>query len=157
MNQLKWALMLMLITGCEADIEVHFCPQDNCQEQLIKELSQAQNSIYFMTYSFTDNKIAEKLIEKSKAVRVEGLMEKSRTTSKHNVYTQLKNSGIKVKTDKNRATMHNKVFIIDEETVITGSYNQTQNGNEHNNENMVVIRDKEVASQYLEEFDQLMI
>jgi phospholipase D len=49
--------------------------------------------------------------------------------------------------------MHHKVFIIDKEAVVTGSYNPTKSGNTRNDENMLIIHDKEIANQFLEEFD----
>ena len=51
--------------------------------------------------------------------------------------------------------MHNKIFIIDEEIVITGSYNPTRNGDENNNENLVIIYDKNIAKKYVDEFNKL--
>jgi len=51
--------------------------------------------------------------------------------------------------------MHHKVWIIDGKTVITGSFNPTKAGNEKNDENLVIIHDKEIAGQYLEEFKRI--
>ena len=48
--------------------------------------------------------------------------------------------------------MHHKVFIIDNETVVTGSMNPTGNGNSKNDENILIIHDSEIAKQYAEEF-----
>ncbi len=51
--------------------------------------------------------------------------------------------------------MHHKVLIIDEETVITGSFNPTKNGDEGNDENVLIIHDKEIAKKFLGEFNYL--
>ena len=51
--------------------------------------------------------------------------------------------------------MHHKVFIIDNETVITGSYNPTSGGDERNDENMLIIHDKSIADAFLREFGNL--
>jgi phosphatidylserine/phosphatidylglycerophosphate/cardiolipin synthase-like enzyme len=51
--------------------------------------------------------------------------------------------------------MHNKIFIIDRETVITGSYNPTANGNERNNENVVILHNRQIAKKYLEEYEKI--
>ena len=48
--------------------------------------------------------------------------------------------------------MHHKVFIIDNETVITGSYNPTKHANEKNDENILVIHGREIAGEYVQEF-----
>jgi phosphatidylserine/phosphatidylglycerophosphate/cardiolipin synthase-like enzyme len=52
-------------------------------------------------------------------------------------------------------TMHHKVFIIDNKTVITGSYNPTKNANERNDENILIIHDKKIAEKYLKEFERI--
>ena len=48
--------------------------------------------------------------------------------------------------------MHHKVFIIDRKVVTTGSMNPTSNGNEKNNENLIIIHDEAIAKDYLNEF-----
>jgi len=63
--------------------------------------------------------------------------------------------GIDVKLDGNKQTMHNKVFIIDNKIVITGSYNFTEKANEQNNENAIVVHNEEFASRYEDEFEEI--
>lgn len=147
---------LLILASCSNitnnEVEVYFCPADYCQGEILKELVKAHESIYFLTYSFTDQKIASLLVEKSESIIVEGVIERQRITSKYNVYNYLKAAGIDVVPDNNDALMHDKIFIIDEKTVVTGSYNPTQNGNENNNENVVIIHDKRIAKMYKQEF-----
>ena len=51
--------------------------------------------------------------------------------------------------------MHAKVIILDEETVIFGSYNFTRSAEENNDENVLIIRDAGVARLFLEEFERI--
>jgi len=60
----------------------------------------------------------------------------------------LHNQEIRVKIDTQHAIAHNKVMIIDGETVITGSFNFTKAAEENNAENLLVIRDKKLAERY---------
>ena len=46
------------------------------------------------------------------------------------------------------AIAHNKVMIIDGETVVTGSFNFTKAAEENNAENLLVIHDKKLAERY---------
>ncbi|PIZ50622.1 hypothetical protein COY27_06455 [Candidatus Woesearchaeota archaeon CG_4_10_14_0_2_um_filter_33_13] len=48
--------------------------------------------------------------------------------------------------------MHHKVFIIDNRTVITGSYNPTGGGDKSNDENILIVEDEEIAGRFVEEF-----
>lgn len=50
--------------------------------------------------------------------------------------------------------MHNKVLILDDRLVLTGSYNLSENA-EANDENLVVIESSEVAAAYTAYFDAL--
>jgi len=51
--------------------------------------------------------------------------------------------------------MHHKVFVVDDQVVILGSYNFTGNAEEENDENVLIIHDPEVARAFLEEFDRV--
>jgi phosphatidylserine/phosphatidylglycerophosphate/cardiolipin synthase-like enzyme len=151
----KMVFFLLLALSSCSSAEVYFCPKDNCQGQAVNALSGAKHSIYFMTYSFTDDKIADAIVKKSREIEVMGLMESQRVNSMDNKYFFLTENGVDVALDRNRAIMHNKVFVIDRKIVITGSYNPTKNGNENNNENMVIIRDRKIAEKYADEFFRL--
>ena len=61
----------------------------------------------------------------------------------------LANSGISVLIDGKHPIAHNKIMIIDGETVITGSFNFTKQAEEHNAENLLVIHDRGLAERYL--------
>ena len=50
--------------------------------------------------------------------------------------------------------VHFKVIVIDGETVITGSLNFSNNADENNDENVVVVKSKTIAGRYLEEFER---
>ena len=57
-------------------------------------------------------------------------------------------TGIPVRIDAKHAIAHNKVMIIDGETVITGSFNFTKAAEESNAENLLIIHDKKLAELY---------
>jgi len=141
----------------EKKIENYFCPEDNCKTHIINTLNNAKSSIYFMAFSFTDKDIANKLIEKhNQGIEVKGILEKKRINMKYNVYKQLKQGNINVIPDNNKYTLHHKTFIIDNSTVITGSMNPTKSGNTKNDENVVIIHDKEIAESFIKEFRRLL-
>lgn len=51
-------------------------------------------------------------------------------------------------TDSAHAIAHNKVMVIDGETVITGSFNFTKAAEGNNAENLLIINDRKLASLY---------
>jgi len=51
--------------------------------------------------------------------------------------------------------LHDKVIIIDNAIVATGSFNYSSNADESNEENLVIVDNPEIAALYLQEFDKL--
>ncbi|MFP4189961.1 MAG: phospholipase D-like domain-containing protein [Candidatus Woesearchaeota archaeon] len=135
-------------------IENHFCPEDRCEAQILRHIEQADDSIHFMTFSFTSKAIAEDIIEKMEEVRVKGIFENWGAGSEWSQYQTLNRLDTGNFIRKNiKGKMHHKVFIIDEKTIITGSYNPSKNANTNNDENIVIIHDKEISKEFLEEFN----
>ncbi|MBI2133165.1 hypothetical protein HYU11_00625 [Candidatus Woesearchaeota archaeon] len=135
----------------QARVENYFCPEDDCSGQVISNIQKANSSILFMAYSFTHRGIANSLmVANVQGKDIRGVIDSS---SDKAVYEDLKAQKIDVRVDSVKGLMHHKVFIIDNTTVITGSFNPTNSGDKRNDENILVIHDRDVASEYLEEFD----
>jgi phosphatidylserine/phosphatidylglycerophosphate/cardiolipin synthase-like enzyme len=132
------------------DVRLYFCAVDDCEKQVVELIGTAEESIYFMTFSFTSEEIANAIIQK-RNLKVKGIIEKQQN-SQYCQYDRLKEYNVNVKFDKNKYFMHHKVFIIDEEYIVTGSFNPTKGGNERNDENMLIIKDKAMAKRYIKEF-----
>jgi len=62
--------------------------------------------------------------------------------------------GIPTYIDAAHAIAHNKIMIIDRETVITGSFNFTKAAEEKNAENLLIIKNKELAKIYLDNWER---
>ncbi|HLC75245.1 MAG TPA: phospholipase D-like domain-containing protein, partial [Candidatus Nanoarchaeia archaeon] len=136
-------------------IQIYFCPEDECGDKVVKELRTAEKEIYFMTFSFTHVGITNAvLLKHNDSVLVKGVFE-TRQITQYEPYDLFLFQGIDVVKDANKNTMHHKVFIIDNSTVVTGSMNPTKNGDETNDENVVIIKDKEIAELYLKEFERV--
>ncbi|MBS1266548.1 MAG: Cardiolipin synthase [Candidatus Woesearchaeota archaeon] len=136
----------------QGDIKTYFCPEDSCSEKLRLEIKKANKSIYFMTFTFTDHRIASELLQKHySGVLIKGIYEKTRIT-RYSTYHILKHHNLSIKKDKNSAVMHHKVFIIDNRTLITGSYNPTMSADKRNDENMLIIENSVLINKFLDEF-----
>ncbi|MFH1289777.1 MAG: phospholipase D-like domain-containing protein [Nanoarchaeota archaeon] len=135
-------------------IQNFFCPDDACEEKVLRVLNTANSSIYFMTFSFTSDAIGDLLIEKRNNIEIRGIFEKSQN-SKWSEKKKMDVFNMETKVDSNPANLHHKVFIIDEKIVILGSYNPTNNGNTRNDENILIIHDKSIAAEFMEEFKSL--
>jgi phosphatidylserine/phosphatidylglycerophosphate/cardiolipin synthase-like enzyme len=140
----------------DTDINVYFSPEDNIERIVIERIKKAKQSIHFMAFSFTSNKLAEEMIRLNKnGIKVYGIIEKIGSNTKDSQFVKLKLEGIQVKLDKNKYRMHHKVIIIDESILITGSYNFSKSANEKNDENIVILNNKDIIKLYFEEFFKL--
>ena len=130
---------------------VCFTPGQDCTSLIIKSIVQAKQSIYVQAYSFTSAVIAQALVEaKRRGVDVEVILDKSQSkTNKYTSATFFINNSIPTWIDYRPAIAHNKVMIIDNKTVITGSFNFTKAAQFKNAENLIIINDTELAHTYL--------
>lgn len=113
-----------------------------------------RTSILVQAYSFTSAPIAKALLDAHRrGVRVEVILDKSQRSEKYSSADFLANQGVPTMIDANHAISHNKVMIIDGEVVITGSFNFTKAAQEKNAENMLIVRDKALATQYTQNWD----
>lgn len=138
----------------DVDVENYFSPDDGVAEQILQELRAAQQSIYFMAFSFTREDFSQVLKEKAAAgVAVRGVYETQQIASgSDQSWNLLSAAGLDVLQDGNRYKLHHKVFIVDGATVITGSYNFSRSAEERNDENVLIIHDPDLAFRYLQEF-----
>ncbi len=56
--------------------------------------------------------------------------------------------------DSKHTMANNKIMIIDKTTVITGSFNFTNASEQNNAENLLIIKSKELAKVYLDNWDK---
>ena len=112
-------------------------------------LREARQTLQVQAYSFTSESIAQALVAAhQRGVHVEVILDKSQQVERHSMAPRLVQAGIPIQIDSAHAIAHNKVMVIDGETVVTGSFNFTQGAEERNAENLLIIHDRVLASQY---------
>jgi phosphatidylserine/phosphatidylglycerophosphate/cardiolipin synthase-like enzyme len=138
-------------------IDVYFSPDDGAQAVISGLLENAQDSIYFMAFSFTSNSLGEMIRNRAEdEIKVAGVMDAEQVNS--NVGTEFdpfQQAGLDVLRDGNDGQMHHKVMIIDESIVILGSYNFTNSAETRNDENLIVIYNDQIAAQFMAEFQRV--
>lgn len=123
-------------------------------DKIIQDLDGARVSIHVCIAWFTNQRIADKLVEKFKEnVDVKVIYYDDHTNSKFGVDID----GIPYKAVKGTkgGLMHNKYCVIDNQKVITGSYNWSENAENKNDENAAVMYDFDRASDYSVEFRKM--
>lgn len=135
-------------------VENYFSPVDNVMDKLVTYVQGAQKSVRFMIFTYTDTNLANAMIARYQAgVDTEGVIE-DRGASQ-GAMVPLFCAKVPVKVDGNKYTMHHKVIVIDENTVITGSFNFTISADRENDDNLLVIHNPDLAKLYLQEFERV--
>jgi|FLYN01.1.fsa_nt_gi phosphatidylserine/phosphatidylglycerophosphate/cardiolipin synthase-like enzyme len=136
-------------------IQMYFAAEDDVVTAITNALNSADTSIRFMTFSFTIDSITQVLLSKAaQGVQVQGIFETLGSERDDSELTPLFCAGLPVRQDGNPFRLHHKVFIVDDDTVITGSFNISANATNSNDENLVIIQDAALAAQYLAEFER---
>jgi len=139
------------VNGTVTEAQVYFSPNGGCTKAIIEQIDNAKSEILIQAYSFTSAPIAKALINAhKKGIKIEAILDKSNVTGNYSSATYISNNGISVYIDYAHAIAHNKIIIIDRETVITGSFNFTKAAEEKNAENLLIIKSKELAETYIE-------
>jgi len=143
------------LTLTNAPTQVYFSPQGGCTEAIIQQIGKAKTEILVKAYSFTSQPIAKALLGAHKrGVKIQVILDKSQKSQKYTSAAFLANVGIPTYIDSAHAIAHNKVMVIDRETVITGSFNFTKAAEEKNAENVLIIKSKDLAKPYIENWNQ---
>lgn len=151
------AVSLLLLSNTRAQApalspqwHVCFTPSDQCADDLIARIDVAKSTVRVQAYSFTAREIADALIRaRTRGVDVVVILDKSQRRERYSMIDEMKDGGILVYIDDCCAIAHNKVMIIDERIVVTGSYNFTRSAEVRNAENMLIIDDRALAAHYL--------
>jgi len=129
---------------------VYFSPNAGCTDAIVKEIKAASSVIRVQAYSFTSKPIAEALMDAHKrGVDVQVILDKSQRTANYSSADFIAHAGIPTFIDAEHAIAHNKIIIIDNNTVITGSFNFTKAAEEKNAENLLVLKDSRLADGYM--------
>jgi len=131
------------------DYQVCFTPGGNCTQKIVQAIDAAKKQILVQAYSFTSAPIAQALmLAHRRGIDVKVILDKSQKTQRYTSSTFLTHQGIPTWIDYKVAIAHNKVMVLDNETVITGSFNFTSAAQNKNAENLLILHSADLAKAY---------
>lgn len=147
-----WYLSCQRSDDGSCSVNVFFSPNGGCTERIVSEIDASRSEIRVQAFAFNSEKIADALIRASeRGVEVRCIFDKSQIKLNRKNRDLAKMLFSKVKKfliDSPKGYAHSKVMIIDDEVVITGSFNWTNAAEYKNVENLLVIRDANIAALY---------
>lgn len=154
------AVLVVLIAAPASGAEIRACfapPMPGGCDPLatiLREIDGARTTIRLQMYSLTVQEIGGALIRANRrGVDVRLIVDRGQLHQDRNDSVRveaLASAGIPVLVDTVPGLMHNKVMVIDSETVLTGSFNYTWGAEHWNAENLLVVRDPALAAEYLQ-------
>ena len=124
----------------EVRIDAVFSPGGGCEGRIVKEIESAEKSVCAQVYIFTSKPISDALVQaKKRGVDVKVILDKSQEKAAYGRWPIMQKGGVKVFFDRDHEVANSKIILIDDRTIITGSYNFTKAAEEKNAENIVVI------------------
>ena len=128
---------------------LYFTPPSDAAKAVTDAIDQSQSEVLVQAYSFTHAAMAQALIRAhARGVTVQVLLDEKSEFTNRNVIDLLREAKVPLRLDGQHAIAHNKVMIIDAQTVITGSYNFTNAAQSRNAENLLVLSSLELAQNY---------
>ena len=146
-----------ILTIDGTDINTYFSPDDGVIGGLAPLLDSAEESIYFLAFSFTSNDLGNIVRQKAEdGLEIHGVMDDEQIRSNQGTeFDPFRQAELDVLIDGIDGQMHHKVFIIDEKIVVLGSYNFSQAAEERNDENLLIVYNAAIAEQFIKEFQRV--
>ena len=124
-----------------AECYVSFSPDGGATKEIIAQIKNAQHEILVQAYSFSSYPIAKVLVDAAqRGVKVVLVVDSKQTSARGNRLDYVKNGGVEVYLDAQHSIAHNKVIIIDDYWVQTGSFNFSAAAEVRNAENSLWCR-----------------
>ncbi len=140
-------------------VQAFFSPSDQTNTKILDAISTANTDLYFAQFAMTRSDLAYKIKDQ---IALNGLTSKGiidDSSSSATPYGILKPSmGADLALYEHSWSLHQKYLIVDQSNlqsdplVLTGSHNWSNNGNNKNDENTVVVHDNVIANIYYQEF-----
>ena len=125
---------------------------------VLRMIDDARTTIRVQMYSLTLQEVVSAMVRaKQRGVDVRVIVDRSQLHQDRNDSFRveaLASAGVPVLVDTVPGLMHNKVMVIDGDTVLTGSFNYTWGAEHWNAENLLVLHDPALAAEYLRNWNQ---
>lgn len=131
-------------------MQIYFTPGLDCENNIIAEINKAKK-IDIAVYSITNQNIVDAIINaKERGAKIKVITDRLQSKGKRSLIDEIKNAGIPVVINSGHKIMHNKFAVFDDKSIVTGSYNWTNNASNSNAENCIFFNqpDKEYSEHF---------
>lgn len=134
---------------------VYFTPPAGAAQAIVRTIDASEREVLVQAYGFTHNGIAQALLRaQARGVQVRVLLDEKSDNTNRYVLGLFEQAQLTVRRDGRHAIAHNKVMVIDDKIVITGSFNFTNAAETRNAENFLILKSVELAQAYKAQWEQ---
>lgn len=146
----------VLISKAADKSDAFFSPGDACRNVIINQIMYATSRISICVFTISDDRITNAIIDSHRRGRdIRIITDNDKSLDMGSDIAQLYKEGISIKMDSTPNHMHHKFMVVDDNALITGSYNWTLSAAKYNHENVLLTTEGGVVKSYLKEFSQL--
>lgn len=144
------------VKGATAEVlGVYFTPPPGAAQAVVQAIDASQREVRVQAYGFTHNAIAQALLRaQARGVSVQVMLDEKSDHTNRYVMGLLRDAALPTRLDGRHAIAHNKVMILDEHIVITGSFNFTNSAETRNAENLLILKSPDLALTYKRQWEQ---
>src|SRR5208283_3450354 len=141
-------------------MEIKFARSESVADAIMRLMHEASSSIDGALYRFNHPGLAQALEDAvQRGVRVRLLVDGNKYKESRTTQELLAGAIIPFRVAFGRqgrgSKMHHKFVILDQEKVLTGSYNWTHESEDENHENLIILGDPHPVEAYTQEFEAL--
>ena len=141
-----------------SELQVYFLPGKSANDLgIIPMMNSAQKYLYGLTFFYTNNKLINSAIDAHKrGADVKIILDAVEANAVHRKkHYLLRKEGISVKAENFGGKMHCKTFFADDEIFSFGSMNATTTAEYYNDENLVIVKNRELTKAIKKYFEEL--
>lgn len=133
-----------------------FTPGQDCMGMIVTAIDGAKSEILVQAYSFSAKPLINALGRaRLRGVKVQVILDKADERDRDRAGPWLISQRILPQVDTGVASAHNKVIVVDRDTVITGSFNFTEAAQKKNAENVLLIKGHpDIAAAYAKNWER---
>ncbi len=152
-------LVLLLPVGAYAticSINSYFSPFDNIEDAVHAKLLLSKKSVHCSLFGISNEQLAQDLVTlKKKGIEVFVAEDKKQAALNADKHTFLKENGVSVEIKHSGILEHNKFCVIDDETVIMGSWNWSHSAQAQDNSDVIFTDCPKQADQFEAAFKRI--
>ncbi|UTW66470.1 DUF1669 domain-containing protein [bacterium SCSIO 12643] len=135
---------------------VYFSPGSECKNAIIHHIQQARSNLKICLFTISDNDISSEIVDAHlRGINVQIITDDQKMYDMGSDIRLFRKRNIPIKVDCHYGHMHHKFCIIDNEHVITGSYNWTKSAEDRNYENIIINTELNIIKAFENEFNEL--